>query len=96
MVKVQIIKAVAKTTAQDIEITAMVINEFLNQIQDSLVEGDTVYLENFGTFKIFTLGEKTVIDKNTNKEIVLPAKKIPDFSAAKELRLAVKNSDTVL
>lgn len=96
MVKAQIIKAVAKTTTQDVEITAMVINEFLNQIQDSLVEGDTVYLENFGAFKVFTLKEKTVIDKDTNKEIILPAKKIPDFSAAKELRIAVKNSDTAL
>ena len=96
MVKAQIIKAVAETTAQDIEVTHLIINEFLKQVQDALVVGDTVYLENFGTFRVFTLKEKTVIDTLNNKEIVLPAKKIPDFSAAKELRLAVKNSDTVL
>ena len=96
MVKAQIIKAVAETTAQDIEVTHLIVNEFLKQVQDALVEVDTVYLENFGTFRVFTLKEKTVIDQRNNVEITLPAKKIPEFKAARELRLAVKNSDTAL
>lgn len=92
MIKAQLIKAVAETTAQDIETTANVVNELFNQIKDTLVLGDVIYLEDFGTFKVYKLPERQTINRYTGKSMTLPTKKIPEFTPAKTLRLAVRDS----
>ena len=64
-----------------------VITETLDAIRDSLANGDTVELRNFGVFKIET--RKQRIGRNPKKpgvDIQIPERSVVKFRAGKELK----------
>ena len=64
-----------------------VISETLDAIRDSLANGKTVELRNFGVFKIETRKERIGRNpKNPGVDIQIPERSVVKFRAGKELK----------
>jgi len=74
---------IAKTTA------AVVLDTTLGSITDSLKKGQTVTLIGFGTFSVSNRKARKGRNPQTNKEIKIPARRVPKFKAGKSLKAAV-------
>jgi DNA-binding protein HU-beta len=62
----------------------------LDTITKALKKGQTLTLVGFGTFSVSRRKARVGRNPQTGKEIKIPAKKVPKFSAGKALRNAVK------
>ncbi len=58
-------------------------------IKDALVAGDKVALVGFGTFEVRERAERKGRNPQTNKEIIIPASKVPAFKVGKALKDAI-------
>ena len=61
----------------------------LNTISDALAAGEKVQLIGFGTFDVKERAARTGRNPRTKETIEIPASKIPQFKAGKELKDAV-------
>jgi DNA-binding protein HU-beta len=62
----------------------------LDTITKALKKGQTMTLVGFGTFSVGKRKARLGRNPQTGKEIKIPAKKVPKFSAGKALKSAVK------
>jgi len=62
----------------------------LETIKKALKKGQTLTLVGFGTFSVGRRKARMGRNPQTGKEIRIPARKIPKFSAGKALKSAVK------
>lgn len=65
------------------------INAFIENIQKALKKGDKVQLVGFGTFEVRARAARKGRNPQTNKEITIPASKVPAFKAGKALKDSV-------
>lgn len=65
------------------------INAFIENITSALKKGDKVQLVGFGTFEVRQRAERKGRNPQTNKEIVIPASKVPAFKVGKALKDAI-------
>ncbi|MCX6355649.1 MAG: integration host factor subunit beta [Candidatus Aureabacteria bacterium] len=68
-----------------------VIQKTLDYIVESLANGETVELRNFGVFKVRT--RKARLGRNPNKpeqEVRIPAKRVPDFKPGRIMKEKVE------
>ena len=85
MTKVEMIAALAekgysKKTAEK------ALADVFGVITDTLVKGEKVSVSGFGIFEVRDRAEKTVINPQTKKTVVVPARKVPAYKAAKALK----------
>lgn len=62
----------------------------LDTITKALKKGQTMTLVGFGTFSVGRRKARVGRNPQTGKELKIPAKKVPKFSAGKALKNAVK------
>ena len=62
----------------------------LDTITKALKKGQTLTLVGFGTFRVGKRKARIGRNPQTGKEIKIPAKKVPKFTAGKALKNAVK------
>ena len=65
------------------------INAFIANIESALKKGEKVQLVGFGTFEVRERAERKGRNPQTNKEIVIPASKVPAFKVGKALKDAI-------
>ena len=65
-----------------------IINTVLDKIKDALSTGNKVQLVGFGTFSVVKRKARQGRNPRTGKKIKIPARKVPKFSASKELKKA--------
>jgi DNA-binding protein HU-beta len=70
-------------------VAAEVLKSFLDSITNALASGEKVSLVGFGTFSVGERKARTGKIPGTNKEIQIPAAKVPKFKAGKNLKDAV-------
>ncbi len=70
-------------------VAGAVLNSLLQSITNALKEGDKVSLVGFGTFSVGDRKARKGKIPGTNKEITIPAAKVPKFKAGKNLKEAV-------
>ena len=70
-------------------VAASVLNSFLGSITNALKAGEKVSLVGFGTFSVGERKARTGKIPGTDKEIEIPAAKVPKFKAGKNLKEAV-------
>jgi nucleoid DNA-binding protein len=82
--------------AQEAELTKrqaeQVLDVLLEGIQTALSRGESVTVVGFGTFSVLARTSRKGRNPRTGQDIMIPARKIPKFSAGKGLREAVKPS----
>lgn len=90
MNKEQLVEKVADRTGATKKDALEVLNTALDLITGALRKGDKVTLVGFGTFLVRKRKAREGRNPQTGAKIKIPAKKVPAFTAGKELKSAVK------
>lgn len=90
MTKADIVNEVAKSKGVERIIAQKVIEGFMDSIENSLANGENVYLRGFGSFVIKRRARKTARNISKNTTIVIPEHNIPSFKPAKVFAAKVK------
>ena len=72
-----------------------IIESFMNEIKESLNNGENVYLRGFGTFELKKRAEKTARNILKNKTIKVPAHHIPKFKPSKSFKNEVLKNNII-
>lgn len=80
---------VGKTDLSKKDVEAVLENA-MDEITAELCKGNKVTLTGFGTFKVSNRAAREGINPQTKAKIMIPAMKVPKFTAGKTLKEAVK------
>lgn len=83
MTKAEIVSKIAKNTGIEKQLIVSVVESFMENIKDSMQEGDNVYLRGFGSFVVKHRVEKKARNISKNTTITIPARNVPAFKPAK-------------
>ena len=89
MNKEELVKEVSKKAKVSQKATADILAATLETIQKTVSKGKKVTLVGFGTFESRKRAARTGRNPQTGKEISIPAKTVPVFSAGKKFKDAV-------
>lgn len=70
---------------------ALVVDGFLNAVKHALVQGDSIEIRGFGTFRIREHKARTARNPKTGEPVQVPARSVPGFKPSKILRDRVAN-----
>jgi len=87
--KADLVAEVAKVVGSK-RMAEKAITCILEAVTKALKKGQTLTLVGFGTFSVSKRKARVGRNPQTGKEIKIPAKKVPKFSAGKALKSAVK------
>ncbi len=90
MNKTELIAAVAEKANLSKKDADSAVNAVIDSIVEAVAANDKVQLVGFGTFEVRERNERKGRDPRTNKEIVIPASKVPAFKVGKAFKAAVK------
>ena len=93
MNKTELVGKVAEKAGLTKKDTEKAINGFIEVVQESLSEGDTVALLGFGTFLARERPAREGRNPRTGEPIQIPAAKVPVFRPGRGLRNAVSGQD---
>jgi len=87
MTKSELIQALSQKlnhlAPNDVE---MAVKSVLDQMADTLCEGDRIEIRGFGSFSLHFRPPRTGRNPKTGTSVSLPGKYVPHFKAGKELR----------
>ena len=89
MNKEELVQEIAKKTKVTQKDAAEVLNALVDTIQKTVAKGNKVTLVGFGTFESRKRAARTGRNPQTGKEISIPAKTVPGFSAGKKFKATV-------
>ena len=89
MTKAELVSRISERTGIDKSTALEVVENFMEQVRNSLIEGESVYLRGFGTFLLKQRAEKTARNISANTTLI-PAHKIPAFKPSKSFSAQVK------
>ncbi len=84
MTKAEMVKNIARQTGIEQTSISVVLEGFMEQVQQALVDGESVYLRGFGTFQRKHRAEKVARNISRNTTIRVPAHDIPSFKPSRE------------
>lgn len=87
--KKDIVKTISTKTGITKLETEIIVESFLSLVQNSLVNNDVIELRGFGTFKLDERKAKKARIPLENREIMLPAQKVPVLKFTKDFRKVV-------
>ena len=90
MNKKELITIVTETTGLAKKDVTDVVDSVFEQITSALSQGKDVKISGFGTFKVKERAERKARNPKSGEEIVVEARKVPTFKAAKQLKELVK------
>tara|TARA_B100000945_G_C20069495_1_gene451824 strand:- start:99 stop:383 length:285 start_codon:yes stop_codon:yes gene_type:complete len=92
MTKAELITKIAgKTGVEKITVSA-IVESMMNEIKDSVISNEAVFLRGFGTFKAKKRAEKTARNIKKNTTIIVPSHYIPAFKPAKDFVNSTKTT----
>ena len=90
MTKTELVDKIAKDCKISKAASNNAIDSFIDGIKKALKKGDKCTLVGFGTFSVSQRKARKGRNPQTGKEIKIPARKAPKFSAGAALKKAVK------
>ena len=90
MNKEQLVERVADKTGATKKDAMDILNTALDMVAGSLKKGEKVTLVGFGTFLVRKRKARDGRNPQTGAKIRIPAKRVPAFTAGKELKATVK------
>lgn len=88
--KEDIVQAIARKLVLPINITDAVVTAFMNEISESLINGETVQLRRFGVFEPKELAAKAIASPQTGSRLELPKRKSAKFKPSTTLRRLIE------
>jgi integration host factor beta subunit len=89
MTKAEIVEHIAQTTGLTKTDTALVVEGMIETLKRALIDGDTIEIRGFGTFKIKERAARRARNPRTGEPVDIPAKFVPTFKPSRELKDAV-------
>lgn len=89
MTKADIVNKIFGETGVEKAIVLSVVEGFMEQVRQSLTDGENVYLRGFGTFLLKRRAAKTARNIAKNTTIIVPAHNIPAFKPAKDFQAVI-------
>ena len=93
MTKAEIVNKISSNLGLEKNEVLATIENFMDEVKNSLSEGENVYLRGFGSFIVKRRAEKTGRNIQKNTTIKIPAHSIPAFKPAKVFVEDVKNNN---
>ncbi len=87
MTKQELVSAAAQQTGVERATVSAVVEAFMEQVRNSLTNGENVYLRGFGTFYRKHRAEKKARNITKNTTIVVPAHDVPAFKPSKSFKV---------
>ena len=93
MTKAELVSKISSNLGLEKNEVLATVEDFMEEVKNSLSEGENVYLRGFGSFIIKRRAEKTGRNISKNITIKIPAHSIPSFKPAKIFVEDVKNNN---
>lgn len=90
MTKADIVNEIAKSTGIEKVQVQQVVESFMENIKEAMVDGNNIYLRGFGSFIIKRRAQKVARNISKNTTITIPAHNIPAFKPSKSFASEVK------
>lgn len=90
MNKEELVSEIAKKTKYPQKQVAEILNQTIETVEKTVAKGKKVTLVGFGTFEPRKRAARTGRNPQTGKELKIPAKTVPAFSAGKKFKELVK------
>ena len=90
MTKADIVNEIAKSTGVEKVMVQTIVEAFMDNVRNSLIENNNVYLRVFGSFIIKKRATKVARNISKNTTITIPEHNIPAFKPAKSFVAKVK------
>ena len=90
MTKADIVNEIAKSTGAEKVLVQTIVEAFMENVRNSLIANNNVYLRGFGSFIIKRRAEKAARNITKNTTMTIPAHDIPAFKPAKIFLNSVK------
>ena len=90
MTKADIVNEIAKSTGAEKVLVQTIVEAFMENVKNSLIENNNVYLRGFGSFIIKKRATKVARNISKNTTIIIPEHNIPAFKPAKTFNISVK------
>ena len=89
MTKAEIVEHIAQMTGLTKTDTALVVEGMIETLKEALIEGKTIEIRGFGTFKIKERAARRARNPRTGEPVEIAAKFVPTFKPSRELKDAV-------
>ena len=90
MTKADIVNEIAKSTGAETVLVQTIVEAFMENVRNSLIANNNVYLRGFGSFIIKKRATKVARNISKNTTITIPEHNIPAFKPAKSFVAKVK------
>ena len=84
MTKIEIVREISSKTGLPTKDVMVIVENLMDTIKTSMINGDEVFLRGFGSFIIKHRADKTARNISKNTTVIIPAHDIPAFKPAKE------------
>lgn len=81
MNKSELIKSLSEQTNISIDEATLVVNTFVDNMKNALLEGDHVEIRGFGSFKVKEYGAYAGRNPRTGQKVEVESKRLPFFRA---------------
>ena len=90
MTKADIVNQIAKSTGVEKVQVQAIVEAFMDNVKEAMMNGQNVYLRGFGSFIIKTRKTNVAGNISKNTTITIPEHRIPTFKPAKSFAGEVK------
>ena len=90
--KADIVNEIAKSTGAEKVLVQSIVEAFMDNVRNSLIDNKHVYLRGFGSFIIKKRAQKVARNISKNTTITIPEHNIPSFKPAKVFMNKVKGN----
>ena len=90
MTKADIVNEIAKSTGAEKVLVQSIVEAFMDNVRNSLIDNKHVYLRGFGSFIIKKRAQKVARNISKNTTITIPEHNIPAFKPSKSFVAKVK------
>ena len=90
MTKADIVNEIAKSTGVEKVLVQTIVEAFMDNVRNSLIENNNVYLRGCGSFIVKKRAQKVARNISKNTTITIPEHNIPAFKPAKSFVTKVK------
>jgi len=92
MTKAELVSKISLDTGIEKVVTMTIVESMMNEIKESIINNESVFLRGFGTFKAKKRAKKTGRNIKKNTTIIIPAHYIPAYKPSKSFVHDVKNN----
>ncbi len=89
MTKAELVDSLAEETELSKRVVGELVDLFLDEIKEALAKGDKVALIPFGSFVVRDRKKREGRNPKTGAKLMIPARRVPAFTAGKGLKEAV-------